>query len=189
MSVLPIVTYNDSVLREKAKPVENSERIQRLIDDMFETMYNAHGVGLAAPQIGVSLRLFVVDADVMAEDDKDAVLYGPMVFINPVLHAVESNEVEMEEGCLSIPDLREKIIRPDKIRVTFLDKDFKNKEMKFSDWMARVVQHEFDHINGVLFIDYVGSFRKRLMRTKLDMIESGTINTEYPLATKTNRDK
>lgn len=185
MSVLPIVTYDDPVLRRKADSIEkDSDELQNLIVDMFETMYNAHGVGLAAPQIGESLRLFVVDADVMAEDDHRATTYGPMVFINPGLHEVKCEKIEMEEGCLSIPDIREKVLRPEKIRIKFLDRDFQPKDMVFSDWMARVVQHEYDHIEGVLFIDYVGSFRKRLLKTKLDQINTGDLESEYPLALK-----
>ncbi|MEX0771837.1 MAG: peptide deformylase [Balneolales bacterium] len=185
MPVLPIVTYDDPVLKRKAETVEtDNDELQDLIDDMFETMYNAHGVGLAAPQVGVSLRLFVVDADVMAEDDETATKYGPMVFINPELYEIECEKVEMEEGCLSIPDIREKVLRPDKVRVKFLDRDFQTSVMKFSSWMARVVQHEYDHIEGVLFIDYVGSFRKRLLRTKLDQINAGGLEAEYPLVLK-----
>ena len=185
MSVLPIVTYNDPVLRQKADLVtSDSDELQDLIDDMFDTMYNANGVGLAAPQIGKALRLFVVDADVMGEDDESERVYGPMVFMNPELHPVACEDVEMEEGCLSLPELREKITRPDKVRMTFLDRDFQKKDMHFSGWMARVVQHEYDHINGILFIDYVGSFRKRLMRSKLDVLEAGQLKAEYPLVPK-----
>lgn len=186
MSVLPIITYDDPVLRKKADPiVSDSGDLQDLIDDMFDTMYNAQGVGLAAPQVGESLRLFVVDADVMAEEDENETLYGPMVFINPELHEAVSEKVEMEEGCLSLPGLREKVIRPGKVRISFLDREFQRKSMTFSSWMARVVQHEFDHINGVLFIDYVGSFRKRLMRARLDQISTGDLEAEYPLVIKT----
>ncbi|MEX0928891.1 MAG: peptide deformylase [Balneolales bacterium] len=186
MAVLPIVTYDDPILRKKADPVESdSAELQELINNMFETMYNANGVGLAAPQIGVSLRVFIVDADVMGDDkEEEDESYGPMVFINPEIHEVETSLIEMEEGCLSLPELREKVVRPDDIRVTFLDRHFQKKDLRFSKYMARVIQHEYDHINGVLFIDYVGSFRKRLMRSKLDQISAGELEAEYPIALK-----
>ncbi|MEX0778806.1 MAG: peptide deformylase, partial [Balneolales bacterium] len=185
MPVLPIVTYDDPVLRKKADPIEaDTDELQDLIDDMFETMYNANGVGLAAPQVGETLRLFVVDADVMAEDDEQKILHGPMVFINPELSEVKSEFVEMEEGCLSLPELRDRVTRPGKIRAKFLDRDFHRKEMVFSDWMARVVQHEYDHIEGILFIDHLGSFRRRLLRGKLNQINAGDLPAEYPLALK-----
>ncbi len=179
MSILPIVLYNDDVLRQKAAPVkDDSPKLQKLIDDMFDTMYEANGVGLAAPQIGESLQLFVVDADVMVEDS-DEEAFGPMTFINPEIVSSGELHVEFEEGCLSLPDLREKINRPDVIRVKFLDRDFIEQEMTFSGWMSRVFQHELDHLNGVLFFDYLGSFKKRLLTRRLELIDKGLVETEY----------
>jgi len=182
MAILPIVLYNDPVLREKATAIESdSKKLQRLIDDMFETMYEASGVGLAAPQIGESVRLFVVDADVMVEDDEDAKTYGPMVFINPEIVSKGSDSVEFEEGCLSLPDLREKVTRLDKITVKFLDRKFVEHEISFDGWMSRVFQHELDHLDGVLFFDYLGSFKKRLLARRLAMIDAGEVEADYKI--------
>lgn len=188
MAILPIVLYNDPVLREKATAIESdSRKLQRLIDDMFETMYEASGVGLAAPQIGESIRLFVVDADVMVEDDEDAQKYGPMVFINPEIVSKGSELIDFEEGCLSLPDLREKVSRPDKIKVKFLDRKFVEHEMEFDGWMSRVFQHELDHLNGILFFDYLGSFKKRLLARRLAMIDAGEVEADYKIRDRANR--
>lgn len=179
MSILPIVIYNDPVLREKAVEIkEDSKKLQKLIDDMYDTMYEASGVGLAAPQIGESIRLFVIDADVMVEDtDEEA--FGPMEFINPVIVSKGTELIEFEEGCLSLPDLREKVSRPDEITVRFLDREFNEHEMTFKGWMSRVFQHELDHLDGVLFFDYLGSFKKRLLARRLTMIDAGEVETDY----------
>jgi peptide deformylase len=180
MSILPIVLYNDPVLREKAAEISSdSKKLQRLIDDMFDTMYEASGVGLAAPQVGESLRLFVVDADVMVEDDEKAIKYGPMTFINPVIVSKGEEMTDIEEGCLSLPDLRERVVRPDRITVTFLDRAFKLQTMTFDGWMSRVFQHELDHLDGVLFFDYLGSFKKRLIARRLELIDAGQVETDY----------
>lgn len=181
MSILPIVLYNDPVLRQKAVEIkEDSKKLQTLIDDMYDTMYEASGVGLAAPQIGESVRLFVIDADVMVEDT-DEEQFGPMEFINPVIVSKGSEMIEFEEGCLSLPDLREKVARPDVITVRFLDRSFKEHEMTFSGWMSRVFQHELDHLDGVLFFDYLGSFKKRLLARRLAMIDAGEVETDYEI--------
>lgn len=188
MAILPIVLYNDPVLREKAAAIESdSKKLQRLIDDMFDTMYEASGVGLAAPQIGESIRLFVIDADVMVEDDEDAHKYGPMVFINPEIVSKGAESVDFEEGCLSLPDLREKVTRPDKITVKFLDRKFDEHEMSFDGWMSRVFQHELDHLDGILFFDYLGSFKKRLLARRLAMIDAGEVEADYKIRERANR--
>jgi len=185
MSVLPIVTYNDDVLRTKAKQIQkDSPQLQQLIDDMFETMYNGHGVGLAAPQIGESLRLFVVDADPMYEDEEDAEVFGKLVFINPEIVKNGDEKVSYDEGCLSIPGIREAVSRPDEITVKYLDRNFEEQTATYTGWMSRVFQHEFDHLNGVLFIDYLGSFRRRLLKSKLDLVQNGEMEAEYPLRPK-----
>ena len=182
MSVLPIVLYNDPVLRATAAPIEAiTPEITKLIADMFETMYEAHGVGLAAPQIGQSIRLFVVDADVMMEDDEpDAVKLGKQVYINPTIVSHEAAKVTFEEGCLSIPDLRETVTRPDVITVAYRDESFTERTATYDGWMSRVFQHELDHLDGKLFIDHVGSFRRRLLTRKLDLIDEGEVEPEYP---------
>jgi peptide deformylase len=184
MSIIPIVTYDEPVLREKAAEItSNSNDLQTLIDDMFETMYNGNGVGLAAPQIGESIRLFVMDADVMTEDSDEPDL-GPVVFINPVITASGETTVSIEEGCLSLPGIRDTVARPDQITVTYMDRNFKPGELKAKGWTSRVIQHEIDHLDGILFIDYLGSFRKRLLRSKLNLVKDGLVEAEYPLAQK-----
>ena len=186
MAVLPIVTYNDPVLRAKASEItEDTEELQQLIDNMFETMYNSNGVGLAATQIGEEVRVFVLDADpVIKEEEGEESLFGPEVFINPQIIELSEETIEFEEGCLSIPDIREKVIRPVDIKVRYLNRDFKEKELDASGWLSRVIQHEKDHLDGVLFIDYLGSFRKRLLKGKLSEIESGLKQVDYPVVPK-----
>lgn len=185
MSVLPIVTYNDPILKKKAKSItENSEELQQLIDDMFETMYQASGVGLAAPQIGKSIQLFVMDADAITEEIEDEKDAGPIVFINPEIIKKEEETVKMEEGCLSIPEVRDEVSRPASITVSYKDRDFQDQEMTASGWLARVIQHEYDHLHGVLFLDYLSAFKRRLHKSTLRKIEKGKLETEYPLVPK-----
>lgn len=185
MSILPIVTYNDEVLRKKAAPItENSDNLQKLIDDMFETMYNGSGVGLAAPQIGKSLQLFVTDADPMTEDDDDEPKYGKLVFINPKIIESGDEKATYDEGCLSIPGIRESVTRPNEIKVSYLDRELKEQTATYSGWMSRVFQHELDHLKGVLFIDYLGSFKKRLLKTRLNSVVTGEIEAGYPVKPK-----
>lgn len=184
MSVLPIVTYDDPILRQKSEEIAtDSQILQTLIDDMFETMYSGSGVGLAAPQIGKSIRLFVMDADVMTEDTDDDDL-GPLVFINPEITKKSGTQVTIEEGCLSIPGVRDSVNRPEAISVKFLDRNFKVRELDVAGWSSRVIQHEIDHLEGILFIDYLGSFRKRLLKGKLMQVKNGLIEAEYPVAAK-----
>lgn len=186
MAILPVVTYNDAVLTRKADPVEeNSSSLQQLIEDMFETMYNSGGVGLAAPQIGKSLQLFVMDADPMTEDLDDEEDLGPMVFINPVIISKEGDRVRIEEGCLSIPDVRDDVSRPERVTLSYLDRNFQQKRESYDGWISRVIQHEFDHLQGVLFLDYLSAFRRAMHKSALKKIEAGLMETSYPLAPKT----
>ncbi|MDX1640492.1 MAG: peptide deformylase [Balneolaceae bacterium] len=185
MSVLPIVTYNDPILKKEAKPIsENSEDLQELIDDMFETMYHASGVGLAAPQIGRSIQLFVMDADSITEELEDERDAGPIVFINPKIIEKDEETVKMEEGCLSIPEVRDEISRPESIKISYKDRDFQDQTLEASGWLARVIQHEYDHLQGVLFLDYLSAFKQRLHKSTLRKIEKGKLETEYPLVPK-----
>lgn len=185
MSVLPIVTYDDPVLRQPAVPVEeNSEDLQRLISDLFETMYNSNGVGLAAPQIGKSIHLFVMDADAITSELDEEENLGPMVMINPEIEELSGDKVKMEEGCLSIPDLRDEIVRSDIVTVSYLDRELNPKKLAAGGWVSRVIQHEYDHLKGTLFIDYLSAFRKRLHRSVLKKIDSGQIEVNYPVVPK-----
>lgn len=183
MSILPIVTYNDSVLRKETKPVEEfTDEIITLINNMIDTMYNSDGVGLAAPQIGKSLKIFVMDGDPVLEEDDEKL--GLMVFINPEIVKNSDKKVSMDEGCLSIPEIREKVTRPDTITIRYRDINFEEQEQEFSGWLSRIIQHENDHLNGVLFIDYLSAFRKRMIKGDLEEIKTGARETEYPQVPK-----
>lgn len=186
--VLPIFLYGHEALRQEAEPVEqNTEALQTLIDDMLETMRNASGVGLAAPQIGRSDRLFVVDVTPMVElmeEDDEPLPPQPMVCINPEIVAESEAEVDLEEGCLSIPEVREVVTRPERIRLRYRDRAFEEQEIETGSILARVLQHERDHLDGVLFTDYLSSFRKRLLRRPLREMVEGDVEADYPIVTK-----
>lgn len=187
MAILPIVTYDAEVLRTQTDPVsENSERLQQLINNMFETMYNADGVGLAAPQVGELVRVFVADADAMVDDtDEAAPKYGPLAMINPEIVKEDDQQIELEEGCLSIPGVTASVKRPDKITVQYLDRNFNKQELIADGWLSRVIQHEKDHLDGILFFDYLSMFKRKLLSSKLNEIDKGNKETEYPLVPKT----
>lgn len=186
--VLPIYVYGHDALREETDPVEeNTEELQSLIGDMIETMRNASGIGLAAPQVGRSERLFVVDLTPMADEMAQAgepLPPQPMVFINPEIVEESDQTVDLEEGCLSIPEVREAVARPEQIRMRYLDRNFEAQEIEAGHMLARVLQHERDHLDGVLFTDYLSSFRKRLLQRSLRQMVNGDIEADYPLVTK-----
>ncbi len=184
MSILPIVTYDDPVLRKPADPIDPEyPGLQAFIDDLFDTMYNADGIGLAAPQVGRSIKLFVVDADVLIENEGETA-FGAGVFINPEMEGLDEDYWEAEEGCLSLPDVQEQVARPWKIRIRYFDREFQFHDEVHEGWYARVLQHEVDHLKGILFIDYLGAFRKRLLKSNLEKIKNGEMDTEYSLAAK-----
>ena len=163
---------------------ENTEALQELVDNMIDTMHNAAGIGLAAPQVGRDERLFVVDVTPMAaemEEDGEPVPPQPMVFINPEIVGEGDETADMEEGCLSIPEVREVVTRPKRVRVRYLDRDFEEQELEAGSVLARVVQHENDHLDGVLFTDYLSSFRTRLLRRSLRKMKKGEVEADYPL--------
>lgn len=183
MAILPIVTYDDEVLTSRAKPVEElSDEISTLIEDMFETMYNSDGVGLAAPQVGKLLRIFVADADPMTEEEEEG--FGPVAMINPEIVFTSDVQVEMEEGCLSIPGVNAPVKRPEAIRVKYRDQEFKPQTLEVDGWLARVIQHEYDHLDGILFLDHLSMFKRKLLGGKLKEIAEGRKETEYPLVPK-----
>lgn len=184
MAILPIVTYDDEILHKKAEPVAKlTGEIRQLIDDMLDTMYNSDGVGLAAPQIGKLLRIFVVDADPLAKEEEEP-LYGPLVMINPEITFESEEKVELEEGCLSIPGVRGAVTRPQSITVTYRDRNFEQQELDVQGWPARVIQHEADHLEGILFLDHLSVFKQKLLSNKLKEIAEGQKETEYPLVPK-----
>ena len=183
--IYPIVAYGHPALREATKPVApDYPELQQLIEDMFETMYAASGVGLAAPQIGKSIRLFVVDGSPMepAEDQDEESLDGfKHVFINPEILEESGDSWQFEEGCLSIPGLREPVSREPRIKLRYQDENFETREQEFFGVRARIIQHEYDHLEGVLFTDYTKGLRKRMIRGKLQKISKGKVEAGYPM--------
>ncbi|MBD0824077.1 peptide deformylase [Aestuariibaculum marinum] len=184
--ILPIVAYGDPVLKKVGEDIDqNYPDLNVLIDNMFETMYNAYGVGLAAPQIGLPIRLFVIDATPFAEDEdltkeEQETLKGfKRVFINATIIEEEGEEWAFNEGCLSIPDVREDVFRKPKITIEYLDENFEEKTEVFDGLVARVIQHEYDHIEGVLFTDKLSALKKRLIKGRLANISKGKINVDY----------
>lgn len=175
--IYPIVAYGDPVLKKKAENVEKgSIDIKKLSEDMFETMYQANGVGLAAPQIGKSLRMFVVDATPML--DEGSPIYKK-VFVNPEIIEEGGAEWPFEEGCLSIPGIREQVVRREKLTIKYFDENWEEYEEELGSVVARVIQHEYDHIEGVLFTDHISAFRRRLLKGKLANISKGNVSAEY----------
>ena len=184
--VLPIVAYGDAVLRKVGKDIDkDSPKLNELISNMWETMYNASGVGLAAPQIGLPVRLFLVDATPFAEDEElsekeRATLEGfKKVFINAKIEEETGNDWIFNEGCLSIPEIREDVTRKDTIIISYMDENFKKHTETFDGILARIIQHEYDHIEGVLFTDKLSSLKKRLLKGRLSNISKGKINVDY----------
>ena len=183
---LPIVAYGDPVLRKKAEEIdEDYPNLKEIIANMFETMYAAHGVGLAAPQIGLSIRLFVVDASPFAEDEEgevDPILKDfKKVFINPIIVEETGEKWAFGEGCLSIPDINEDVMRPERVLINYLDENFEEHEIELTGLAARVIQHEYDHIEGKLFIDKIGPLKKTMLKNRLDNISKGMIRVGYKM--------
>lgn len=177
--ILPIVAYGDPVLRKKTTDLPlDLPRLSNIIEDMFETMYNASGVGLAAPQVGLSLRLFVVDAAPFADEDKTLKDFK-RVFINAHIVDEEGEQWKFNEGCLSIPGIREDINRNPIIHLNYLDENLKPHSETFDGMRARIIQHEYDHIEGILFTDKVSPLKKRLLKGKLSDISIGRVNVDY----------
>ncbi|MEI8033092.1 MAG: peptide deformylase [Chlorobiaceae bacterium] len=176
--ILPITIYSDDILRRKAKPLKGVDAETReLIAHMFESMHNASGIGLAAPQVGRSLRLLVLDVSCL-EEYSDV---KPMVVINPHLQAVRGFN-SMEEGCLSIPGVQGDVERPAAITLKYRDEQFLERSGEFSGMLARVLQHEIDHLDGKLFVDRMEKRELRKIQKKLDLLSSGIVEAKYPVA-------
>ena len=178
---LPIIAYGDPVLRKKAIDINpDYPNLNQLIEDMFETMYNANGVGLAAPQVGLSIRLFVVDATPFAEDEES--LKGfKKVLINARILTEEGEKWSFNEGCLSIPEIREEVNRYQNVTITYKDENWVEYTETYSGLAARVIQHEFDHIEGKLFIEKLSPLRKAMLKNKLDSISKGLVKVDYKM--------
>jgi len=177
--IYPIEIYGSPVLRRKAKNIEKDHTdLDSLIENMWETMYSSDGVGLAAPQIGKSIRLFVIDGSPMEEDD-EKVKDFKKVFINAIITERTGEEKAFTEGCLSIPGIREDVLRPSKVRIEYYDKDFNFHDEWYDGIAARIIQHEYDHTEGILFTDKIAPIKKRLLKRKLISIEKGKFKVNY----------
>lgn len=177
--ILPIYAYGHPILKRVAKPIEsNHEKLDELIANMWETMYNADGVGLAAPQIGESLRIFIVDTkQTYKEEDKDQGI--KTVFINAEKIDEDGEFWPYEEGCLSIPHIRGEVERQKILKIKYVDENFEEHTKTFDGINARVVQHEYDHLEGVLFLDKLKPLKKRMIKRKLEIIKKGKVDTDY----------
>ena len=185
----PITAYGDPVLKKIAVDIKpDSIDVKKLANEMFETMYNAKGVGLAAPQIGMSLRMFVADASPIVEDDDDEKettnekakkIDFKQVFINPTIEEEWGDDWAYEEGCLSIPGIRGDVYRPANLRIHFFDENWVEHTREYDGFAARIIQHEYDHIEGILFIDYLSSLKKQLLKKKLSNISKGDTDVNY----------
>lgn len=177
--ILPITVYGNPVLRKETEDIDqNYPNLPTLIANMFETMYNADGVGLAAPQVGLNIRLFVIDLSVLEDEHPEYKDYK-RIMINPEILEFFGEDTSMEEGCLSVPGISEKVIRKDSIKINYLDENFIEHEEIYTGYPARVIQHEYDHLEGHLFVDHVAGIRKQLIRGKLTKISSGKISCRY----------
>tara|TARA_A100000164_G_scaffold233692_1_gene207408 strand:+ start:237 stop:827 length:591 start_codon:yes stop_codon:yes gene_type:complete len=186
--IRPIVAYGAKVLKKKSENIsEEYPNLSKLIEDMWETMYASKGVGLAAPQIGLSVRIFVIDTKPFASGDEldpaeaKTLEFFKKVFINPQIIKEEGDSWSFNEGCLSIPEVREDVNRKEKITIQYRDENFKLHNELLDGLAARVVQHEYDHIEGILFTDHLSSLKKRLIKNKLTSISKGLITVDYPM--------
>jgi peptide deformylase len=188
--IYPIVAFGDPVLKARAKDIPAdfpAADLKQIVQDMYDTMYHAHGVGLAAPQVGKGIRLFVIDSEPMidTEDEEtgeplpDAEKAVKRAFINPRMVSETGEEWGFEEGCLSIPGVREMVYRPETIVIRYEDEQRQVHEETFSGMTARVIQHEYDHLEGVLFTDKISGFKKQLIKGKLSRISKGDVSADY----------
>ena len=188
--ILPIVAYGDPVLKKEAIEIDQDfPNLDQVIADMFETMYEASGVGLAAPQVGKSIRLFIVDGSPFADRDDDeeedpravGIDGFKKVFINAIIEEESGKEWGFAEGCLSIPKIREEVFRKEIIKISYYDENWEFHEEEFDGYKARIIQHEYDHIEGVLFTDHLSVLKKRLLTKRLTNISQGVIDVDYKM--------
>jgi peptide deformylase len=188
--ILPIVAYGDPVLKKEAGDIaKDYPELKVLIANMFETMYEASGVGLAAPQIGRDIRLFIVDGSPFADEEDDEV--DPRaegienfkkVFINPIIEEETGEKWAFQEGCLSIPKIRENVFRKEKVLITYFDENWEFHEETFDGYAARIIQHEYDHIEGILFTDHLSPLKKKMLTKRLQNISTGRIDIDYKMS-------
>lgn len=186
--ILPIIAYGNPILRTDCEEYEEKTELSELIENMFDTMYNASGVGLAGPQIGINKRIFIVDASPFAEeepkDEAEKANFNILktfkkVFINPIIEDETGKKWSFSEGCLSIPGIREDVSRPSTVTISYFDDKWEFKEETYTGIAARIIQHEYDHIEGVLFTDYLSPLKKRLLKRKLKDISKGNVSANY----------
>jgi peptide deformylase len=175
--IYPVTVFGDPVLRKVAEPItEDFNDLKGFIQNMFDTMYSSEGVGLAAPQVGQSIRVFVLDTTSEDEDEPAGI---KRAFINPEILEKFGDSWVMNEGCLSVPEIREDVLRPESVRLRYRDEDFVEHEEVFSGFTARVIQHEYDHLEGVMFVDYLNPLKKRILKSKLTAISKGKVIPKY----------
>lgn len=177
--ILPVTVYGDPVLRKKTEPITKEfPDLKGFVQNMFETMYNSDGVGLAAPQVGQAIRVFVLDT---THEDEDEPAGIRKAFINPVILEKSGDEWVMNEGCLSVPEIREDVLRPETVKIKYVDEDFVEHTEEYSGFTSRVIQHEYDHLEGIIFVDYLNPLKKRLLRSKLTAISKGKVLPKYKI--------
>lgn len=188
--ILPIYVYGSDVLRERAKEIDVTveEGLQTLIDNMHQTMVEADGVGIAAPQVGIAKRLLIVDGAPFGEDDPVLAAFN-RVMINPVLIEESQETCEYSEGCLSVPNIHADITRPSKIKVKYLNREYKEVVEEFDGFACRMVQHEMDHLDGKMFVDRATPIRKKMIQAKLVNIANGKVHPHYKIVKKTEKKK
>lgn len=181
--IYPIYAYGNSILRKKASLVAKEENITQVIQRMFQTMSLANGVGLAAPQVGISKRLFIIDTSSFLASDRniEQTSVTKQIFINPEILKEDGKEWKYKEGCLSIPDIQEEVLRKERVTIQYMDENFEEHTKIYDGVEARVIQHEYDHIEGILFIDHISAIKKSLLKKRLDKIMKGKIDTDYPM--------
>ena len=183
--ILHIYVYGHPLLRKTANEIDEATypNLKELIDNMYETMYSADGVGLAAPQVGLEDRIFVVDLEPLADNEHPEFKSFKKVFINAEI-TEKTGELEwVEEGCLSIPGIHEKVPREERIRIQYLDEDLQPHDEEYTGYMARVIQHEYDHLDGIMFTDRISPLRKRMIKSKLSNMEKGKVSCHYRVKT------
>jgi peptide deformylase len=183
--VLPVYVYGHPVLRRVAEDIEpDYPELQKLVKDMFDTMYAAEGIGLAAPQIGLGIAVIVIDGSVLASEFPECA-DSKMVLINPQLEIIEDQApVSRSEGCLSLPGLSENVKRVEHVSLEWVDENFKPHKQEFSGFLARIIQHEYDHLLGEVFTDHIAPIRKQMIRSKLNAFERGKVKCDYRTVTK-----
>ncbi len=177
--IYPIFVFGQPVLKKRAEDIEPGTDLSELIGDMYETMYNANGIGLAAPQIGKSIRIFIVDGEPTEEEGMEDF---KKVFINPEMIEEYGDKWVFEEGCLSIPDIRENVSREDTVRIRYFDENWVAHDEEFTGLKARIIQHEYDHLEGVLFTDHLTPLKKRVLKGKLKDISKGKVKADYAIS-------